>query len=184
MMGVQPEERGGQACPSSRPAHTAQEDGMARVYDRFLSQRLSRRRRLGASAAAGLSAAAIAAVGCRGDGGTTTRRTPSANETPTTDGVLRIRQPANVPLPSMSPFGLTALISSLIFGYTTYDHLWYVPIDTGEIELMLAENVEIVDEQGLGTIVTIREAYYHDKPPVSGRQVLATDVPPGWAAVG
>ena len=152
---------------------------MARVYDRFLRQRLSRRRLLGASAAAGLSAAAIAAVGCRGDGGTTTRRTPSANETPTTGGIYRLRQLGGA-FPSLSPFGITALFSSLVFGFTTYDHLWYVPIDTGEYEKMLAEEVEIVDEQGLQVNVTLREAFFHDKAPASGRQVLASDVVESW----
>ena len=152
---------------------------MVRVYDRFLRQRLSRRRLLGASAAAGLSAATIAALGCRGDGGTTTRRTPSANETPTTGGIYRLRQLGGA-FPSLSPFGITALFSSLVFGFTTYDHLWYVPIDTGEYEKMLAEEVEIVDEQGLQVNVTLREAFFHDKAPASGRQVLASDVVESW----
>ena len=103
---------------------------MALVYDRFLRQRLTRRRLLGAAGGTALGAAGVALVGCGSGGGKPGNgSTPGANETPTVGGIYRTRQ-TNV-IPSVSPFGLTALISTLIFGFTTYDHLWYVPIDTG-----------------------------------------------------
>ena len=66
---------------------------------------------------------------------------------------------------------LTALASTLVFGFWTYDHLWYVPIDTGENELQLASNLEIIDPEGLQVNATIQEAFFHNKAPVNGRQV-------------
>jgi peptide/nickel transport system substrate-binding protein len=152
---------------------------MARYYDRYLKQRVSRRRVLRGASGLALGAGAYALVGCGGGGGDTNRGpTPDANETPTLGGILRQQQA--LPFPSLSPFGLTALASSLIFGFTTYDHLWYVPIDTGEVEPFLATEVEIVDPQGLEVICPLKEAFYHDKQPVNGRQVLASDVPASW----
>ncbi|MEX0787114.1 MAG: ABC transporter substrate-binding protein [Dehalococcoidia bacterium] len=155
---------------------------MARVYDRFLKQRLSRRRMLAATGGTALGAAGIALVGCGDDGGNGNgpdgNLTPAADETPTTEGILRQSQTS--PYPSLSPFGPTSLASSGIFGFTAYDHFWYTPIDTGEPELMLAENIEMVDPEGLETIITMKEAFYHDKPPVDGRQVLSSDVNPSW----
>ena len=154
---------------------------MARVQQRYLGQRLSRRRFLGSAA----GAAGAALVACTGGGGGDSRTidqlTPEADETPTVGEILRQSQGA--PYPSLSPFGPTSLLTSGLFGFTTYDHLWYVPIDTGEVVPFLAEDdgIEIVDPDGLEVNVTIREAYYHDKPPVNGRQVLASDVPPSWA---
>ncbi|OGO49430.1 MAG: hypothetical protein A2148_08100 [Chloroflexi bacterium RBG_16_68_14] len=156
---------------------------MARIYDRILKQRLSRRRLLGRAGGAALGVGALTLAGCAGDGGTgpSGGLTPEADETPTKGGILRMQQ--NAPYPSLSPFGLTSLLSSLVFGFTTYDHLWYVPLDTGEIVPFLAEDdgIEIVDPDALQVNITIREAYYHDKPPVSGRRVLASDVPASWA---
>lgn len=153
---------------------------MARVYDRIRKQRVGRRRFLGGAAA---GAAGVALVACTGGGSGdgATQLTPAPNETPTVGGILRQRQ--SFPYPSLSPFGLTSLLTSGVFGFTTYDHLWYVPIDTGEIVPFLAEDdgIEIVDPEGLQVNIKIREAFYHDKPPVDGRQVLASDVPPSWA---
>lgn len=139
---------------------------MARIYDRYLRQRLSRRRLLQGAAGTALGAATIALVGC-GDGGGGAR-----------GGILRTRQ-TNV-FPSLSPFGITALASTLTFGFTTYDHLWYVPIDTGEVEKMLAKELEIVD--GLQVNVTIHDAVFHDKAPVNGRKVLTSDIKASWEA--
>ncbi|MBI4570535.1 MAG: ABC transporter substrate-binding protein [Chloroflexi bacterium] len=154
---------------------------MARIYDRYLRQRLSRRRVLKTVGGTAIGAGAVALVGC-GDGGggsgTSNGPTPNPNETPTVGGILRVQQ--TFPFPSLSPFGLTALASSLVFGFTAYDHLWYVPIDTGETVPMLASAVEVPDPEGLEVICPIQQAFYHDKPPVSGRQVVASDVVESW----
>jgi ABC-type transport system substrate-binding protein len=153
---------------------------MARIYDRYLRQRVSRRRVLKTVGGTAIGAGAIALVGCGGGGGSSTSYgpTPNPNETPTVGGILRVQQPN--PFPSLSPFGLTALASSLVFGFTAYDHLWYVPLDTGEVLPMLASEVEVPDPQGLEVICPIQQAFYHDKPPVSGRQVVASDVVESW----
>jgi ABC-type transport system substrate-binding protein len=154
---------------------------MARVWDEILQQRLSRRRAIAAGGAT-LGAAGLILAGCTdgGGGGTFTRETPDPNETPTPGGILRQRQ-TNV-FPSLSPFGPTALISTLVFGFTTYDHLWYVPIDTGDLELMLASEIEPVDPEGTQVNVTLHPAVFHDKSPVDGRAVTSTDVRESWFA--
>jgi peptide/nickel transport system substrate-binding protein len=156
---------------------------MARVYDQFLRQRLTRRRLLAAAGGSAAGAAGIALLGCSDGGGSksgTGSYTPDPNETPTLGGTLRLRQ-TNV-FPSLSPFGATALGSTLIFGFTAYDHLWYVPIDTGATEPMLAEAVEVVDPDALQVNVPLKEAFYHDKPPVNGRMVEAQDIIDSWHA--
>jgi peptide/nickel transport system substrate-binding protein len=154
---------------------------MARIYETFRKQRVNRRRFLGATAVGAAGAAVVACTGGGGGGGENGAPIPNPNETPTVGGILKQRQ--NFPYPSLSPFGLVSLLTSGLFGFTTYDHLWYVPIDTGEVVPFLAEDdgIEVVDPEGLQVNVTIREAFYHDKPPVNGRQVLASDVPPSWA---
>jgi peptide/nickel transport system substrate-binding protein len=155
---------------------------MARVWDDIARKRISRRRALAGGAALGAAGATLVACGGSGGGNANPTGEPVAEGTPTKGGIYRIRQPGNSNFPSLSPFGPTALISTLVFGFTTYDHLWYVPIDTGQNELMLASDLEIVDEQGLQVNVTMHEAFFHDKPPVSGRQVLASDVKASWEA--
>jgi len=152
---------------------------MARVWDDTLRQRISRRRVLAGSAA--LGAATLVACNSGGGGGSPTGE-PVAEGTPTKGGIIRLRQPGNTGFPSLSPFGPTALVSTLVFGFTAYDHLWYVPIDTGDTEKMLAAELEIVDEQGLQVNATLQETFFHDKPPASGRQVLASDVKASWEA--
>ncbi len=157
---------------------------MASVHDRTLRQRLTRRRLLGGAAATGLGAAGLALVGCDGDdgGGLATPETPEADETPTLGGILKQRQEQS--FPSLSPFGPTGLYPSGVSGILAYDHLWYVPLDTGEVVPFLAQDdgIEMADPEGLETVVTIKEAFYHDKPPVDGREVRATDIPPSWEA--
>lgn len=153
---------------------------MARVYDSFLRQRLTRRRLIGGAAA--LSSAGIVLAACKGgkktgNGGFT----PNPNETPTPGGIVHLRQPGGA-FPSLSPFGPTALVSTLVFGFTTYDHLWYVPIDTGEIENMLADNLEMVDPEGTEINVTLQPSVFHDRAPVSGRAVIAQDIVESWFA--
>jgi peptide/nickel transport system substrate-binding protein len=72
--------------------------------------------------------------------------------------------------------GIFPLAQGLTLGFTIFDHLFYVPTDTGITELFLATNVEQVDDQGIETIVTIGDATFHDKAPANGRKILASDV--------
>ena len=153
------------------------------------SQRVSRRRVIVGAAvgSAGIGAAAI--VGC---GGSSSNKTNGGGASPTavsgpkvTDGsqdgpakpggILNLRQFQAV-VPSMNVFGpsILALAQGLFLGFTAYDHMWYVPTDTGVMELFLATAVEQPDP--LTVIATIGDATFHDKPPVSGRKVTAEDV--------
>ncbi|HXK34347.1 MAG TPA: ABC transporter substrate-binding protein [Dehalococcoidia bacterium] len=148
-------------------------------------KRLSRRRVLAGAATGAAALGAISLVGCGDSGnGTTGGRTRTPSSGAINDGyqdgpgkpggVLKTRQ--DTALPSMNPFGpgIFALAQQLTLGFTVFDHLWYVPTDTGELELFLATNVEQPDD--LTVIATIGDATFHDKPPVDGRKVLASDV--------
>jgi len=137
----------------------------------------------------GAALGAFALVGCdsggngngNGGGGTVSVPTSTVNDG-TQDGpakpggILRVRQATA--LPSMNVFGpgILTLAQGLTLGFTVFDHLWYVPTDTGVMEMFLATNVEQVDEQGLEILVTIGDATFHDKAPASGRAVKASDV--------
>lgn len=151
---------------------------MARVYDEFLRQRITRRRALAGAGTAALGAAGIAIVGCDGgggDGGATPGASPGVDEgTPRPGGILHLRQ--TVGYPNFNPFGpgIAALAQGLFTGFTLFDHLWYVPTDTGEVELFLATDVETVDAQTIN--VTMGESVFHDIPPVNGRDVRSTDL--------
>jgi len=154
------------------------------------SQRVSRRKVLAGAAVGGAAVGTIAIVGCGGSSKKTSG-TPGAGSTPNSTsasgvqdgtqdgpakpgGILNIRQP--FPLPSMKVFGpsILALAQGLYLGFTTYDHMWYTPTDTGVRELFLATQVEQPDP--LTVIATLGDAVFHDKPPVSGRKITAEDV--------
>jgi peptide/nickel transport system substrate-binding protein len=150
---------------------------MAKVWDEMMRQRLTRRRLLGSAAGVGAGVAGLALVGC-GDGGGGGNGNGTGSDTPTKGGILRLRQTNS--FPSLAPTGVTALASTLVFGFWTYDHLWYVPIDTGENELQLASNLEIVDPEGMQVNATLHEAFFHNKAPVNGRQVTSNDVKVSW----
>ena len=151
------------------------------------SQRLSRRRLLGGAAVGAAGVAAIGLVGCSSSSkkGGTSSNTPVSVPTAivqdgTQDGpgvpggTLRVRQ--TTPLPSMNPFGpsIFALAQGLYLGFTVFDHMWYVPTDTGVTQLFLATKLEQPDP--LTVIATIGDATFHDKPPVGGRAVKASDI--------
>ena len=151
-------------------------------------QRVTRRRVLSGAVAGGAALGAVALVGCKSDkktngggDGTVVPPTSTVNDgyqdgPAQPGGILRVRQAAA--LPSMNVFGpgIFPLAQGLTLGFTIFDHLFYVPTDTGQLELFLATSVEQVDDQGLEIIVTIGDATFHDKAPVSGRKVLASDV--------
>jgi peptide/nickel transport system substrate-binding protein len=131
---------------------------------------------LGGAAATAAGAAALGLVACDDNGGGEPSGTPGtavAEGTPKPGGILHQRQ-AN-PYPNLSPFGaLAGLAQGLFLGFTVFDHLWYVPTDTGTVELMLATDFEQVDAQQVN--VTMGDAVFHDKAPVNGRAVRSTDL--------
>jgi len=150
---------------------------MAKVYDDFLRQRLSRRRLLGSAAGAAAGAAGLALVGCTSDDDEPSDGvTPGAEGTPIPGGIYKTRQ--DLALGNFSPFGLglTALPQGLFVGFAIYDHLWYVPTDTGEVVPFLAEEIEPFEDGGQTVRVKMKQAFFHDKPPVNGRQVKSSDV--------
>lgn len=153
------------------------------------SQRVSRRKVLAGAALGGATVGAIAIVGCGGGSSKKTTGTsgtgsvPVYGSTPTNGdqdgpgkpgGILNIRQ--GFALPSMNVFGpsLLPLAQGLFLGFTTFDHMWYVPTDTGTTDLFLATKVEQPDP--LTVIATLGNATFHDKPPVNGRKITAEDV--------
>jgi ABC-type transport system substrate-binding protein len=162
--------------------------------------RLSRRRALSGAAALGLGTVGLALAGCSGSskkgsapssassGGAVAtpeapfvRRTPNMGPTPdeakvNKDGTLHSRQAAI--FTTINPY--KGLDSGLLWGFTIYDHLWYVPADTGNMELFLAESFEQPDP--LNFSFKIKQAYFHDKPPAGGRQVKATDIKASFEA--
>lgn len=148
---------------------------MARVYDKYLRQRITRRRMLQATGITAAGAGAIALVGC-GDSDSTTNGVATVVDEGevTKDGIFHGSHAAV--LPTLDTFGATALIPNIAFGGTVFDHLFYVPLDTQTVEMLLATDVEQVDEEGLEYLITIKNSVFHDKPPVNGRPVLASDV--------
>ena len=148
-------------------------------WTRFQRERISRRRLLGAAGIGAAGLAIAAACGDGDDGGvgdaaTATPGAPGAEETPRAGGILRLRQA--LAYPNLSPFdpGLGSLSQGLFVGFTIYDHLWYVPTDTGEVVPFLADDIEVIDAQTIR--VHMGEAVFHDLPPVNGRDVRSSDV--------
>ena len=146
---------------------------MTRIYDRYLRQRISRRRLLQATGASALGAAGVAIAGC-GSGSPAGTATPSSEGTPQPGGIVHLRQ--SLTYPNFNPFGpgISALIPGLFVGFALYDHLWYVPTDTGEVIPFLADEIETIDAQTIR--VTMKDAVFQDKPPVNGRAVRSTDL--------
>ena len=158
------------------------DEGLGLRY--WTSRRIGRRKALGGAVAGGAALAAMGIVGCSGGGkkgGSSAVPTPGGGPQDGTQdgtgkpgGILRVRQAT--PLPSMNPFGagIFALAQGLTLGFTVFDHMWYVPTDTGKMELFLASKVEQPDDTTL--IVTLGDATFHNKAPVNGRKVTAEDV--------
>jgi len=161
---------------------------------RYWNSRISRRRVLAGAAATAAAAGSIAIVGCGGgsknnggggnggNGGAlpTARVQDGYQDGPAKPGgILRVRQATA--LPSMNPFGpgILTLAQGLTLGFTVFDHMWYVPTDTGEVELFLATKVEQPDAQTV--IATIGDATFQEKQTfassgASGRKIDAEDI--------
>ncbi|MCK9517966.1 MAG: ABC transporter substrate-binding protein [Dehalococcoidia bacterium] len=164
----------------------------------YWTRRIRRRTLLTGSATASAGLAGWALAGCGDDDdnggtggngstetpggvrpGTATAPTPTvAGEQIKRDGIFNLRQSA--PFANISIYN--GLDSGLYFGLITpiYDHLWYTPLDTGIRENFLAENIEQPDP--LHFTVTLKEAVFQDKPPISGRKVTANDVKASFEA--
>lgn len=156
--------------------------GEAITFQRYWnSRRITRRRALAGGAAGAAALGAWTLVGCDsgGSNGPDPSRTSvvtdgSQDGTPKPGGILNVRQ--NPALPTLNPFGpgIFSLAQQLFLGFTVFDHMWYVPTDTGITELFLATKLEQPD--ALTLIATIGDATFHDKEPVNGRKITAEDV--------
>ncbi len=154
------------------------------------SQRVTRRRFVGGVTVAGAAVAAMGVVGCSTGkktsngsstpvaAGTTVVQDGTQDGPPTRLGGILNQQQSLGALPSMNPFGpsILPIYQGLFLGFTVFDHMWYVPTDTGVRELFLATSVEQPDPEGLTIICKIGDATFHNKPPVNGRAVKASDI--------
>lgn len=152
----------------------------------WTGRRLSRRRVLSGAAVVGAGVAVIPIVGCSGSKKSTTGGTGNGNTSTgkvndgTQDGpgkrggIYRVSQATA--LPSMNVFGpgIFALAQQLTLGFTVFDHMWYVPTDTGVTELFLATKLEQPDD--LTLIATLGDATFQNKGPAPGKKVTAADV--------
>ncbi|MEX0782732.1 MAG: ABC transporter substrate-binding protein [Dehalococcoidia bacterium] len=151
----------------------------------YWSRTISRRRLMAVSGTAGAGLAALALTGCGDDddsddspGGETPAGgspQPSASaeaQVPDSkkNGTLLSRQGAA--FASINPY--KGLDSGLLWGFTIFDHLFYTPYDTGVRELFLASKIETPDPLTINA--TIGEGFFHNKAPVNGRAIKATDV--------
>jgi len=156
--------------------------------DNYWKRRVGRRTVLRGSGTAAIGASAWALAGCGDDDddddggnatptqsgvlpGTATAPTPTvAGEVIKKDGILNSRQGAIYA--SINPY--SGLDSGLLWGFTIFDHLWYTPLDTGIRENFLATSIEQQDPTHF--TVKIGESFFHNKAPVNGRAVKASDV--------
>ncbi len=152
---------------------------------RLARQGISRRRVLGGAATAGVGVAALGLVGCGDDdddAGTSTA-TPSgspaaspttAAQTPQKGGVARFVSANNtwdtfdVDRSRFSPV-------AWLMGMTNLGVTQWKSFTKAEIEGGIAEKWEQPDNQTI--VFTVRpNVYWHDKPPVNGRQANAEDI--------
>ncbi|MGE3073266.1 MAG: ABC transporter substrate-binding protein [Dehalococcoidia bacterium] len=158
--------------------------------DNYWTRRIARRRMLGGAGTVALGASAWALAGCGDDDddddgggiptattgagvnpGTETPPTPTAaGEVINKDGTYNARQGAI--FASINPY--SGLDSGLTWGFTIFDHLWYTPLDTGIRENFLASSIE--QQDGTHFTVKLQDSVFHDKAPINGRAVKASDV--------
>ena len=155
---------------------------MAQVYDRFLKQRLSRRRLLAGAGGAAMGTAGLVLLGCSDDGGnggaTPIAGTPTTGApTPRSGGTLTIGSTVSTVLgiDPQTEIALGLLIFPRVYGYLIHQD----PRDDSVIRDQ-AEAWELVDESEY--IFTIRDdvryqaVTFDGQPDVGGRNVEARDV--------
>ena len=156
---------------------------MAGVYDRFLKQRLSRRRLLAGAGGAAMRTAGLVLLGCGdgggngGNGGVTPLATTPAEATPRSGGTLTIGSTTSTVLgiDPQTEIALGLLIFPRVYGYLIHQD----PRDE-TILLVHAENLETPTESEY--IFTIRDdvryqaVTFDDQPDVGARNVEARDV--------
>ena len=152
-------------------------------------QGVSRRRVLGGAALAGVGSASLALVGCGDDDDDK----PSATNT-TAPG--QTAQPGATPTPDPNAMQIGGTFRGVsanntwdtfdvdrsrfspvawLFGYTNLGVMQWKSFTDGELEGGIAESHELVDDTTM--VFKIRpDVYWHNKPPVSGRQATANDV--------
>ena len=162
-------------------------------WNRRLRQgRLSRRRFVGGAAVAGVGAATIGLVGCGGDdsGGTST---PAASGTAATGtaSASATGSATNVAAPKKG--GTARLVSAnntwdtfdvdrsrfspvaWLMGYTNLGVIQYQSFTQGKLEGAMAQSWEQPDQTTLNLKVR-PNVFWHNKPPVNGRQATAADI--------
>ena len=156
--------------------------------ENYWNKRMRRRRLLGGAGTVALGATTWALAGCGDDDddddtspngttdagvapGTQTAPTPTVpGEVINKTGTLNSRQ--NAIFASINPY--SGLDSGLLWGFTIFDHLWYTPLDTGVRENFLAASIEQQDSTHF--TVKLQDSVFHDKAPINGRAVKASDV--------
>jgi ABC-type transport system substrate-binding protein len=160
--------------------------------ENYWTRPVGRRRVLAGGATAAVGVSALALTGCGDDEdnkGEATGKTPqgvqpgtasAATATPgkaiNRDGTLKARQTSI--FASINPY--KGLDSGLYWGFLVYDHLWYTPLDTGIRENFLATSIEQADP--LSFTVKIGQSFFHNKPPINGREVKSSDIKASWEA--
>ncbi len=157
---------------------------------RLSSNRLSRRRFVGGAAVAGVGAASLGLVGCGDDdngGGTKTTASgspaasasaaTSATAAPATKvkgGIARFTS-ANGTYDTMDIDRSRFTPFAVLAGFTNLGVVQYRSFASGELEGAFASKWEQPDAQTLN--LTLRDKmFWHDKPPVNGRQATVDDI--------
>ncbi len=154
------------------------------------SSRLSRRRFVGGTAAVGVGASALALVGCGDDddddgtpGGPTATSAPGETPQPT-EPAGGLPQGGTAHLVSANNTWDTFDIDRSRFspvawlhGYTNLGVTQWASFTNSQIEGGMAESWEQPGSDGLTMVFKVRpNVFWHDKPPVSGRQATADDI--------
>ncbi len=157
----------------------------------FRKSRMTRRRLIGGTATAGLGAAALGLVGCGDDDDDDSGGSPTA--APTTASGGSPTAAASASAVAKQKGGTAHFISAnntfdtfdidrsrfspiaVLFGYTNLGVMQWQSYKDGKIAGALAEKVEQPDKQTF--VFSVRpNVFWHNKPPVNGRAVVADDI--------
>ncbi|MFN8617971.1 MAG: ABC transporter substrate-binding protein [Dehalococcoidia bacterium] len=157
----------------------------------FRRSRMTRRRLIGGTATAGLGAAALGLVGCGDDDDDDSGGSPTAAPTAAAGGSPTAAASASAVAKQKG--GTAHFISAnntfdtfdidrsrfspiaVLFGYTNLGVMQWASFKDGKIAGALAEKVEQPDKQTF--VFSVRpNVFWHNKPPVNGRAVVADDI--------